>query len=71
MQRGWHFIFIRSKYKSTTLPRGFALLPVVVFVLTAAASAQTLPWGLGPKKGFVFQISNQEAQRLLVRSKPA
>ncbi|MFN7406707.1 MAG: hypothetical protein ACK5SL_09225, partial [Cyclobacteriaceae bacterium] len=52
------------------MPRRFTLLPVVLFVLTAAASAQTLPWGLGPQKGFVFQISNQEAQRLLVRSKP-
>ncbi|MFN7233353.1 MAG: carboxypeptidase-like regulatory domain-containing protein [Cyclobacteriaceae bacterium] len=52
------------------MPRRFTLLPVVLFVLMAAANAQTLPWGLGPQKGFVFQISNQEAQRLLVRSKP-
>src|SRR5687767_1572768 len=33
------------------------------------ARAQSLHWDLGPQKGFVFAISNKEAQKLLTISK--
>jgi hypothetical protein len=47
------------------------LLAGVAFLLSPVSiRSQDLQWNSAPKKGFVFQISNKEAQRLLTTSRP-
>lgn len=41
----------------------FLLIPLSIF-------SQDLHWNTAPQKGFVFQISNKEAQKLLTMSRP-
>ncbi len=42
---------------------------VIASLLTIDTKAQNNSWDLGPQKGFVFEISNKEAQNLLTKSK--
>ena len=47
------------------------ILYVILFLLLVIDSkAQSIPWNLGPQKGFVFEISNKQAQKLLTISRP-
>jgi hypothetical protein len=61
--------------------RSICLLPMrtynltILYILLSGFSAintkaQTIQWDLGPQKGFVYEISNKEAQKLLTISKP-
>jgi hypothetical protein len=44
---------------------------IVIFLLSSlSASSQIIRWNTAPKKGFVFQISNKEAKKLLTISSP-
>ena len=43
---------------------------VITSLLTVESKAQDIHWDFGPQKGFVFEISNKEAQKLLTISKP-
>lgn len=51
----------RSLLLSTTL---FAMLSV------PAVLAQNITWNTAPQNGFVFEITNQEAEKLLTKSRP-
>ena len=42
---------------------------VITTLLAVESKAQDLKWNLGPQKGFVFEISNKEAQKLLTNTK--
>jgi hypothetical protein len=42
---------------------------ILFWFIALNTQAQPIHWGLGPEKGFVYQISNQEAQKLLTTSK--
>ena len=47
------------------------LLTIHLFFLTTLSSfAQEIKWNNTPRKGFVFEISNKEAQKLLTVSTP-
>lgn len=46
------------------------LLGSVLFFSSHFVSSQNLNWSTNPQKGFVFQISNKEAHRLLTATKP-
>jgi hypothetical protein len=49
----------------------FRLVFVNTILLNALYSpAQDIQWNTAPKKGFVFQINNREAQKLLTLSSP-
>lgn len=41
-----------------------------LFILTFSVNAQKITWNSAPKKGFVFEISNKEAQKLLTCKYP-
>jgi alpha-2-macroglobulin len=45
-------------------------LVIIVSLISFHAAAQGLNWNTIPEKGFVFEISNKEAQKLLTLSKP-
>ena len=49
--------------------RSILLLVIVLFFLSSA-EAQNIRWNTAPKTGFVFQITNAEAQKLLTKSRP-
>ncbi len=44
------------------------LLSLFLFLFTSISFGQDLHWNNAPHKGFVFQITNNEAQKLLTRS---
>ncbi len=46
------------------------LASVLLMISNTFLSAQNTRWATGPKTGFVFQITNDEAQRLLTKSRP-
>jgi hypothetical protein len=61
-------ICTNSKAMKTTLS---ILLTIHLFLLTIIPSfAQEIKWNNAPRKGFVFEISNKEAQKLLTVSTP-
>lgn len=45
-------------------------IAIVLLHIIVPSSAQKIDWNSAPRKGFVFEISNKEAQRLLTRSLP-
>lgn len=51
------------------LSTGFCV-SVLLLLSNTKGFAQLINWNTTPTKGFVFQISNKEAQKLLTRSKP-
>lgn len=47
------------------------ILAITIFQISTVISfAQDIQWNSAPKKGFVFEISNKEAQKLLTCTKP-
>lgn len=55
------------------LPMRICKHTIIYIILTCLSAintkAQTINWNLGPQKGFVYEISNKEAQKLLTISK--
>ncbi len=53
------------------MKRFLLLASALVFTLPGnRASAQQIKWNSAPETGFVFQITNKEAEKLLTRSRP-
>jgi hypothetical protein len=52
------------------MPHRLLLISVLLLTFSARVTAQSIRWNSAPPVGFVFQISNDEAQRLLTRSRP-
>lgn len=53
------------------MTRSFSLLLFAFVILSSKAPvfSQNIRWATGPKTGFVFQITNDEAQRLLTKTR--
>lgn len=61
-----------EKHHNPIPMRTYALIILCIILSWLNASntlAQNVNWDLGPQKGFVFEISNKEAQKLLTKGK--